>query len=184
MFLLMLIENCGGFAGSHLQFGGVHVKISYTFRHVEGRFCGSAPSRAEPCVELEVARVLDSLTGCVEFIPPFGSSSMSVIGQFYPVRTKRWQHEARNKRTKRAWHETPEDAMQAKIAISSCTGPVARGVWCRCEHVFISVRAANHRNLGGDDVAWLNEEVPDKESFWQVLLVYKRTHFVKIQLAS
>jgi hypothetical protein len=45
----MLILNCGGFSGSHRQFGGVHASTLYTFLHIDKspRLFTSISSRVE-----------------------------------------------------------------------------------------------------------------------------------------
>lgn len=67
--LLIPIENCGGFAGSHLQFGGVHVKIVYILRPIDRFPCCDFDLSKSSCVESGVEFVSRSVPGSIS--PPF-----------------------------------------------------------------------------------------------------------------
>jgi hypothetical protein len=46
--VLIDMENCGGFLGSHRQFGGVQVRVVYIFLHIDTSF--PSPTANSSCV--------------------------------------------------------------------------------------------------------------------------------------
>jgi hypothetical protein len=103
----LLIENCGGFSGSHRQFGGVHARIVYTLLHNDCfpcSFSSGSPSltilsldpiglAVSPDVGVEVFVPSAVVTGLVVLAPP-PLDSMSVISSLrrthrrtYPITT-------------------------------------------------------------------------------------------------
>jgi hypothetical protein len=69
--LLILIENCGGFAGSQRQFGGVHVRMLYILHPNDSSFSLS-------CVEFGEVVFNPPVSDCrdIAALVMFGSASL------------------------------------------------------------------------------------------------------------